>query len=80
MPTTTMPIAFIEDLGYVAQLQDFANDIARGQTPFMDVQFGRLILDIVCAAYWSAGHGSVDEAVPFTGPRDKTPLQLWHGT
>jgi myo-inositol 2-dehydrogenase/D-chiro-inositol 1-dehydrogenase len=80
MPTTTMPIAFIEDLGYVAQLQDFADDIARGRTPFMDVQFGRLILDIVCAAYWSAGHGSVDEAVPFTGARDKTPLQLWHGT
>ncbi len=80
MPTSTMPIAFIEDLGYLTQLSDFVEDIAGGRTPFMDVGFGRLILDIVCAAYWSAGHGGIDEAVPFIGPRDKTPLQLWHGT
>jgi len=45
----------------------------------MDVEFGRLILDIVCAAYRSAGHGGTSESVPFTGPRDKTPLELWHG-
>ena len=53
--------------------------VATGSTPLMDVEFGRLILDIVCAAYWSAGHGSAPEPVPFSGPRDKTPLELWHG-
>jgi myo-inositol 2-dehydrogenase / D-chiro-inositol 1-dehydrogenase len=72
------PLAFVEALGYSGQLRSFAEDIARGSTPFMDVEFGRLILDIVCAAYWSAGHGGAEEPVPFSGPRDKTPLQLWH--
>jgi len=45
----------------------------------MDAAFGRKVLDIVCAAYASAGRGGAPEAVPFTGPRDRTPLQLWRG-
>ncbi|MCU1392958.1 MAG: gfo/Idh/MocA family oxidoreductase [Ilumatobacteraceae bacterium] len=79
LPVSFAPIPFIQDLGYLGQLQAFAADVADGRTPFMDVAFGRLILDIVCAAYWSAGHGGAAEAVPFAGPRDRTPLQLWHG-
>ena len=43
----------------------------------MDATFGRTVLDIVCAAYASAAAGGADVAVPFTGPRDRTPLQLW---
>ena len=79
LPPNDSPLAFIDEMGYTGQLRAFADDIVRGSTPLMDVEFGRLILDIVCAAYWSAGHGGVPEAVPFTGPRDKTPLELWHG-
>ncbi len=80
LPTSALSIPFIEELGYYGQLRAFVADIADGHTPFMDVAFGRLILDIVCAAYQSAGRGGAAEAVPFTGPRDKTPLQLWHQT
>lgn len=80
LPASGLPLAFIEDLGYFDQLRSFAADLAQSRTPFMDVAFGRMILDIVCASYWSAGHGGAPEAVPFSGPRDKTPLQLWHGT
>lgn len=78
VPPSARVIPFIEELGYYGQLQAFAADIRDATTPFMDVSFGRLILDIVCAAYQSAGRGGADEAVPFTGSRDKTPLQLWH--
>ena len=79
LPASGLPLPFVEDLGYFGQLRAFADDIATGRTPFMDVAFGRMILDIVCAAYSSAGHGGAPEAVPFNGPRDRTPLQLWHG-
>ena len=50
-----------------------------GLDPVNTAAVGRLILDIVCAAYWSAGHGGDPEPVPFTGPRDRIPLELWHG-
>ena len=74
-----LPLPFIEELGYLDQLRSFSADIDRAATPFMDVEFGRAILDIVCAAYTSAGRGGTPQSVPFTGPRDRTPLQLWHG-
>src|SRR5262249_7628233 len=75
-----LPLPFIEELGYLDQLRSFGDDITSHTTPFMDVAFGRLILDIVCAAYQSAGRGGAAESVPFTGRRDRTPLELWHGT
>jgi hypothetical protein len=45
----------------------------------MSASFGRDVLQVVLAAYRSAGRDSAAEALPFTGPRDRTPLQLWHG-
>ena len=80
LPQSAVPLAFIEQLGYLGQLRDFVADLADGATPSMDVAFGRLILDIVCAAYQSAGSGGATQPVPFAGDRTKTPLQLWHGT
>ena len=50
----------------------------------MDAAFGREVLDVVCAAYASAGRGSSLVTVPFAGPRSLSPLELWrtadHGT
>jgi predicted dehydrogenase len=77
---STNPLPFIDELGYYGQLKSFDADLTDGATPFMDVAFGRLILDIVCAAYQSARYGGAAEPVPFRGDRTKTPLQLWHGT
>ncbi|MEO6126083.1 MAG: Gfo/Idh/MocA family oxidoreductase [Ilumatobacteraceae bacterium] len=78
IPTSTADVPFIEEFGYAGQLAAFANDIATGAAPFMNAAFGRVVLDVVCAAYQSAGRDGVSEAVPFTGDRSKTPLELWH--
>jgi predicted dehydrogenase len=66
----------LHHLGYVAQLEALTADIDAGRPPRPGPQLGRRVLDIVCAAYASARTGR-EEAVPFTGPRDRTPLQLW---
>jgi predicted dehydrogenase len=63
-------------LGYVAQLEALSADIEAGRPPTPGPQLGRHVLEIVCAAYTSARTGR-EEPVPFTGPRDRTPLQLW---
>ena len=68
----------LDAFGYVRQLE-VAAGVAEGDSSFMDAAFGRLVLDIVCAAYSSAGRRGEPEPVPFLGPRDRTPLQLWRG-
>jgi predicted dehydrogenase len=66
----------LHHLGYVAQLATLAADVETGRPPRCGPAFGRLVLDIVCAAYTSARRGK-PEAVPFTGRRDRTPHSLW---
>lgn len=68
----------LHHLGYVAQLAALAADLDAGRPPRSTPVLGRLLLDIVAAAYASASAGT-REAVPFTGPRDRTPHQLWLG-
>ena len=67
----------LRQFGYVAQLEDLLADFAAGREPVMGAEFGRDVLEIVCAAYASAGLGGEAVPMPFTGPRDRTPLQLW---
>lgn len=74
-PVHTVPTE-IEAYGYLDQMRDFLAVIA-GAAPAMTAAFGRTVLDVVCAAYASAGRDGVEQAVPFTGARDRTPLQLW---
>ena len=69
----------LEELGYLPQLESFALDLQHGRSPELGAAFGRRILDLTCAAYASAGQGGEWEALPFAGPRDRTPLQLWRG-
>jgi myo-inositol 2-dehydrogenase / D-chiro-inositol 1-dehydrogenase len=66
----------LHHLGYRDQLAALAADVETGSSPRPGPPFGRLLLDIVCAAYASARTGE-SEAVPFTGPRDVTPHRLW---
>jgi len=75
----TGSIPQLEQYGYVAQLEAFFVAFASGTRPLMDATFGRTVLDIVCAAYASARDDGAEVAVPFSGPRDRTPLQLWRG-
>ena len=69
----------LEELGYLRQMESFALDLQRGRTPELGAAFGRSILDLVCAAYASAGQGGAWLPLPFAGDRTRTPLQLWKG-
>ncbi len=73
---------FVHDLGYLAQFEDLrrlALDPGASSNnvlgPPMDAVFGRRVLEVICAAYASARSGI--ESLPFAGPRDRTPHQLW---
>lgn len=66
----------LDSLGYVTQLETMASEIAARRPAMCGMAFGRAVLDIVCAAYTSA-RTATPEPVPFTGPRDRTPLELW---
>jgi predicted dehydrogenase len=66
----------LHHLGYLGQLASLAADAAARRPPRCGPAFGRTVLDVVCAAYASAATGR-PEPVPFTGPRDRTPHQLW---
>lgn len=63
----------LERFGYVDQLRAMADGGTGVQTPTE----ARAVLEVICAAYASAGDGGAEVAVPFTGDRDATPLQLW---
>lgn len=69
----------LEQLGYLPQIESFALDLAHQRTPEVGAAFGRAVLDVVCGAYASAGVGGAWVELPFDGPRDLTPLQLWRG-
>lgn len=65
------------EMGYLAQMESFRADIAARRAPAVGAAFGRTIVDLVCAAYASAGDDGAWVPLPFEGDRDSTPLQLW---
>lgn len=77
LPAATSRVPELEQLGYAGQLRALVADLAAGSTPTMSAAFGREVLQVVLAAYWSAGKHGEEVALPFAGPRDLTPLQLW---
>lgn len=76
LPVARGPIPALDQLGYTAQLRALADDAAAGREPLMSAAFGREVLLVVLAAYLSAGRNEPVE-LPFSGPADLTPLQLW---
>lgn len=80
LPRSAANPAALHDLGYLGQLETLVHDSQRGEEPAMSAAFGREVLHVVMAAYASAGAASDEVALPFTGPRDVTPLQLWRST
>jgi len=77
VPEPTAAIPVIEQFGYLGQLRALVDDVGAGRRPSMSAAFGRDVLQVVCAAYASAGRSGEEVALPFTGRRDLTPLELW---
>ncbi len=69
--------AVLEQAGYLGQLESFVADLAEDRRPVMDLGFARRVLELICAAYASAGDDGEPVALPFEGRRDATPLELW---
>lgn len=70
----------LERMGYIDQLRDTVAEAdgsgqGVGQTP----EAARDVLEVICAAYASAGTDGSEVPVPFTGDRTLTPMQLWRG-
>ena len=74
-PSTNPPM--IETLGYLDQLRAFSADITSSHAPWMSAEFGRWIMEIVCACYVSARNDSESTPVPSGCDRTLTPLELW---
>lgn len=77
LPSANGDLGLLEQFGYVAQLRALVDDAAASRRPVMSAAFGRDVLQVVCAAYTSAGLGGEQVPLPFVGPRDRTPLELW---
>jgi hypothetical protein len=76
-PIRATPTSLVDDYGYAPQLKRFWTNIRTGRPVPATSRLGRQVLDVICAAHWSAGRGAVDVALPFAGPRDRTTAQLF---
>lgn len=67
----------LDRFGYVEQLRDAEASWRAGRpSAVSDAQLGRDVLEIVCAASEAARTGE-EVPVPWTGPRDRSPIQIW---
>lgn len=67
-----VPDARLEQMGYVDQLLDLAQG-----APGQDLSAARDVLEVISAAYYSAGKDGEAVELPFSGDRQRTPRQLW---
>jgi len=68
--------SIVDDYGYAPQLKRLWTNIRTGRPVPATSRFGRQVLDVICAAHWSAGRDAVEVPLPFAGPRDRTPAEL----
>lgn len=78
--TPTVDPPMLETLGYLDQLRAFRADLESRSTPWMNVAFGRWIMEIVCACYVSAHNDSDPVPVPSGCDRTLTPWELWRSS
>ncbi len=70
----------LDQFGYVEQLRDAEAAWRDGRSSSLsDVYLGRDLLEIVCAASLSARSGT-ETPLPYAGPRDRSPIDLWRPT
>ena len=68
--------SLVDDYGYAPQLKRFWTAIRTGRGLPATSRLGRQVLEVIAAAHWSAGRNAVEVALPFRGPRDRSPLEL----
>ncbi|CAB4538261.1 unannotated protein [freshwater metagenome] len=69
----------LEHYGYIDQMLTL-RDVVGGAPSPIDARFGRRVLDVLSAAYAAARKPGSSESLPFSGPRNRTPHQLWSDT
>lgn len=74
---STVTQALVDERGYAPQLTRFWNTVRSGRPVPATSRFGRQVVEVIAAGYWSARHGASEIPLPFTGPHDLTPRQLF---
>jgi predicted dehydrogenase len=69
----------LQHYGYIDQMLTLRDVVAGAPSP-IDARFGRRVLDVLSAAYAAAGKPGSSVSLPFAGPRNRTPHQLWSDT
>ena len=69
----------LEHYGYIDQML-MLRDVVGGAPSPIDARFGRRVLDVLSAAYAAASKPDSSVSLPFAGPRNRTPHQLWSDT
>ncbi len=69
----------LEHYGYIGQMLTL-RDVVGGAPSPIDARFGRRVLDVLSAAYAAASKPGSTVSLPFAGPRNRTPHQLWSDT
>ena len=69
----------LEHYGYIGQMLTL-RDVVGGAPSPIDARFGRRVLDVLSAAYAAASKPGSSVSLPFAGPRNRTPHQLWSDT
>ena len=69
----------LEHYGYIGQMLTL-RDVVGGAPSPIDARFGRRVLDVLSAAYTAASKPGSTVSLPFAGPRNRTPHQLWSDT
>ena len=69
----------LEHYGYIDQMLTL-RDVVGGAPSPIDARFGRRVLDVLSAAYTAASKPGSSVSLPFAGPRNRTPHQLWSDT
>ena len=63
-------------LGYPQEIRDFVEAVAFNREPLADAHLGREVVEVIYAAYQSAGEGRRIEW-PYDPPKVKKPVDLW---
>ena len=62
--------------GFPQEMEHFVDCVQNDGEPLVTGEDARVVMEIIFAAYASAGQGRRVE-LPFTPPPDATPIELW---